>query len=202
MTASPAGTRTHRRPFVARGAFAAIGLLAVLVGGCGGGTPAATAATGGSGRSPSAAPVATASAGDTEAPDATDAGGNAGPSGAAGAMCKKVTLDEMKAIVGSAVTVSEGSDTECTWTTATFEAVNLRIEQGSSTDLTGQKLLFTDGRDIAAVGERAFWAPSVAVLYAVHRGKVYAAQLVLFTTDEAKNLQITTSVLQKALSRI
>ena len=205
MTASPAGTRPPRRPSAAASMAAALGLVVVLVAGCGGGTPAATAAStvpAGAGSSASVAPLTSPAPSATEAPDATDAGGNAGPSGAAGAMCRTLTLDEVGAIVGGTVTISEGSDTDCTWTTASFASINLRIEQGGSTDLKGQKLLFTDGRDITGVGERAFWAPSVTVLYAVYHGKVYAAQLVLFTTDEAKSLEIATSVLQKALSRI
>jgi hypothetical protein len=85
---------------------------------------------------------------------------------------------------------------------AAFNGINLRLERPNSTDLSGEKLVFTDSRDVPGIGDQALWAPSVMVLYATYKGSTYAVQLVLFAADDAKNLQIATSILQKALSRI
>lgn len=165
-------------------AFIALMATATLFAACSGGTPAASTGGGGGGAS------AQASSG--------TGGGAAGTAD----MCKLVSADEVGAATNDKVTTTEGDARSCTWTLSKLNAVNLRIESDDASDFKGQKILFADGRDISGLGDRAFWGPSLAVLYAVYHGKTYAVQLVLFANDDAKNLASATAILQKALSRI
>lgn len=223
-TAGPAALPTRRSARQLALSGVAVALVATLFAACGGGSPAATVnaslpalrplppasslgplvssvpvAT--SAPNATAAPVATVAPSASEEAPASDAGSGP-PVVTGGAICRLVTVEEIAAIVGSTVSITEGDETSCTWTTGQFNGINLRLEQTGSTDIGSYKLAFPGGRDVPGIGDSAYWAPSVQVLYATYKGNTYAVQLVLFAGDDAKNLQVATTILQKALSRI
>ena len=173
---------THRR---LAPALATLMLASILLAACGGSTPAATTGAGGGGSS--AAPAASAGG-----------GGAASTSD----MCALISKDEVGAAAGDTVTTVEPDTKGCTWTLSKLNAINLRIETDEASDFSAQKLLFPDGRDVQGLGDRAFWGPSLAVLYSVFKGKTYAVQLVLFANDDARNLATATSIMKTAFSRL
>jgi hypothetical protein len=199
-TASPLAHRALRRVPSRIAHVLVLGVVATLLAACGGssGTAAPTRTI---------APLLPLT---TPGPAASgdNGGSSSGPGGSVltgptGALCKAITTDEIASIFGSAVATTEGSDEDCSWTLQQLAVIDFRLEDKTSTDLGLRKTLFPGGRDVSGVGDGAYWASSVSVLYATHGGKTYAVQLVLFgTTDDQKNLDAATQVMLKAFSRI
>ena len=83
-----------------------------------------------------------------------------------------------------------------------FDTINVRIEEDTTSDFIAQKLLSPDARDVPGLGDKSIWGPGLTILWTAAKGKTYAVQLVLFPADDAKNLALATSLMQKLLSRV
>jgi hypothetical protein len=110
--------------------------------------------------------------------------------------------------VGAPVTKTEFTGTKCEYdfggsgdTAGMGGVVDVRRELTGSTDLTAVKAGFPGGDDVSGLGDAAYWAKSVYVMYAVSHGSVYAVQTVLI--DSSKDLKtMETNIMQALLTNL
>jgi hypothetical protein len=81
--------------------------------------------------------------------------------------------------------------------------VNVRLEEEGNTDMTILKSIWPEGaEDLTGIGDAAFWAPEVDVLYAVKNGNIYAVQLVIMGEAIADPKAVTTSIMRALFAKI
>lgn len=180
-------------PF-SRLSVAPVALLAIVLAACG------------SGSGPTAAPGgATSAPGGQTQPAPTQPTGNGGGGGSF--PCAAIQADVVAAV---GKTLSKTDFTEADHCEYDFGGttdlagidgvINVRKE-ADSTDLSSVKLAFSGGDDVSGLGDAAYWAKGVSVMYAVFHGKTYAIQLVLFgTTSDTK--AVATTIMQALLAHV
>ena len=105
--------------------------------------------------------------------------------------------------VGGTIAKTDFTSTKCeydfggTADTAGIDGVVDVLEVSGSADLTAVKLGFPGGDDVSGLGDAAYWAKSVYVMYAVSHGSVWAVQTVLI--DASKDLKTMESNIMQAL---
>jgi len=124
------------------------------------------------------------------------------PPGSEGPFCKLLSADEIQSAASDTIIHTDGDDRNCTWTMSRLDTINVRIEEDTTSDFIAQKLLSPDARDVPGLGDKSIWGPGLTILWTAAKGKTYAVQLVLFPADDAKNLALATSLMQKLLSRV
>lgn len=123
---------------------------------------------------------------------AQDASPGASPAATPSPFCAVLTTDEVSAALGVDVTVSDSSDTDCTYQSAfdsgTFAMLNARVEDGSTTQL---KEFFTDYTDITVADHTAIVAPDGSLLYVDIDSGLFTLQLIAGTegTDQSAAIQ-------------
>ena len=166
-----------------------IGLLAIAIAACSSGSAGPTSAGG---------PTAPGGGQPTQ-PAQTQTSGGSGT-----LPCKAIEADVVAA-VGKTLGKGEYGDT-CTFsfggsgdTAGSEGVVDVRLE--ASSDLGAVKKVFAGGDDVSGLGDTAYWASSVSVMYAVSKGHGFAVQLVLFGFTGDKKV-LATTIMQSLLSHI
>lgn len=179
--------------------FAVILVVLVVLAACGG-APATTTRPAGAASAPAAS-----------TPDSGDGTATEPPAAAGGRICDVLPASEVARVTGQPATLTpdQAADDEdsCSYNIGPADelipeyVVDFRLES-AGTDLSGPKVAFSGGQDIAGVGDAAYWAPSVTVMWFVHRGNTYAIQFVLFGEDDGDALAIAQQLAQAAIPRL
>lgn len=154
-----------------------------------------------SGSTPTSAGGATSAPGGQQTQNSGGGGGN-------GSMPCAAIQSVVGSAVGGTITKTDFTTTKCefdfggTADTAGMDGVvDVRREVTGSTDLSAVKLGFPGGDDVSGLGDAAYWAKSVYVMYAVSHGSVYAVQTVLI--DASKDLKtMETNIMQALLTNL
>ena len=145
--------------------------------------------------------------GRTAAPGATAVTGNQPPPAGGQDVCQILTTEDVERITGKPATPdNEDSDgTECDWNIGDPNEVlpdyflSFRNDGG---DLASAKLAFPEGQDISDIGDGAYWAPGVTVLWFQRGSDIYALQFVLFGEEDGDALALARQLAQVALGRL
>jgi hypothetical protein len=124
-------------------------------------------------------------------------------------MCEVLPSADVARISGkTAVVAPDQSDPDgCTYNVGEAGSVipdyviDFRLDEPGG-DLSGPKLAFSGGQDVAGIGDAAYWSPGVTVLWFIRGGNVYAIQLILFGEDDGDPLAIAQQLAQVALGRL
>ena len=123
-------------------------------------------------------------------------------------MCPLISGTDVATIVGMDLAETKPEGNWCTWTFTERRSgaipgiggtVIVRYENDDTT-LTLSKGAFPGGEDVS-IGDRAYWADDVSVLYVVKGGHVYAVQLILFDKAEPRK-DMALAVAQLLLARL
>ena len=145
--------------------------------------------------------------GRTAGPGATAVTGNQPPPAGGQDVCQILTTEDVERITGKPATPdNEDSDgTECDWNIGDPNEVlpdyflSFRNDGG---DLASAKLAFPEGQDISDIGDGAYWAPGVDVLWFQRGSDIYAVQFVLFGEEDGDALALARQLAQVALGRL
>lgn len=123
-------------------------------------------------------------------------------------LCDLVTIEEVQAATGRPAQVQVGlGEMHCAWDVGDPSAlvpemvIDFRFD-GAGTDLAGPRLAQPGGQDVAGIGDGAYWAPDVKILWFVRGGNTFAVQLVRTSEDNTTALQIAQQIASAALSRM
>ena len=171
-----------------------VALVAIVASGCS--SSAAPTTGGGATSPPGAQPTAVA-------PTQSQGGG-----GSSGSMPCADIQSVVASAVGGTISKTDFTDTKCEYdfggtadTAGMDGVVDVRKEVSGSTDLSAVKLGFPGGDDVSGLGDAAYWASSVYVMYAVSHGSVWAVQTVLI--DASKDLKtMEGNIMQALLSKL
>jgi hypothetical protein len=162
------------------------GLLALAVAACSSGSPT------------------TGPGGVTQAPGATAAPTQNGASGSF--PCAAIQADVVSATGKTLAQTDFSIANHCEFKfggTADVAGVDgvVNVRQEAANNLDAVKLGFPGGDDVSGLGDAAYWAKSVSVLYSTFHGHTYAVQLVLFAvgTDEKT---VATKIMQSLLAHV
>lgn len=174
--------------------------LAMVVAACSSAPGAAT---------PNASPGTTTPPGATAPAASTPPAASVGTGGAVlTEMCPLISGTDVATIVGMDLAETKPEGNWCTWTFTERRSgaipgiggtVIVRYENDDTT-LTLSKGAFPGGEDVS-IGDRAYWADDVSVLYVVKGGHVYAVQLILFDKAEPRK-DMALAVAQLLLARL
>lgn len=187
-----------------RPALTLIAFLSLAVAACSSSPAAPTNAPGVTTAPATSGPGATQPpAGATQPPTATvDPGG-----GTSDLPCAAMEADVIAA-AGNTLATREFTTGACTYNFGDAAGVpglggvvSVRLELPGSTDMSSMKLAFPDGDDVSGLGDAAYWAKSVNVMYAAFKGNIYAVQLVLFDVTKDQKV-IAGTIMEALLSRI
>jgi hypothetical protein len=136
------------------------------------------------------------------APDdnaAGDTGGDTGGGGGDGSqLCSTISAEEVGEIVGGPVTATETAETDCDYTLAETDLINVRYESSFDANLETARLICDDGEEVSGVGDMALWCPGVSVLYFNKGDRSLAVQLVLLTAElERSEKDIATEIARR-----
>ena len=164
-------------------------LLALVASGCS--SSAAPTTGGGATNPPGGQPTA---AGPTQ---------NQGGGGSGNMPCQAIQ-SVVASAVGGTIAKTDFTSNKCEYdfggtadTAGMDGVVDVRKEVSGSTDLSAVKLGFPGGDDVSGLGDAAYWAKSVYVMYAVSHGSVWAVQTVLI--DASKDLKTMEGNIMQAL---
>lgn len=170
-----------------------VALLAVVVAGC---SSSAAPTSGGGARNPPG--------GQSTAAAPTQNSGDGGTSNLPCAAIQPVVVSA----VGGTIGTTEFTANKCEYkfggsadTAGIDGVVDVRKELVGSTNLSAVKAGFPGGDDVSGLGDAAYWAKDVYVMYAVSHGSVWAVQTVLI--DPTKDLKtMETNIMQALLSNL
>lgn len=128
------------------------------------------------------------------------------PSSTPADLCAALSVDNVSAITGQPVTFDRDTASPDTCTCevsagSTSYSIALRIE-GDFDDLASVKAAFADGEEIGGLGDGAYWAPAVSVLWFENGGQLFAVQLLAFAGDNAAARGLAHSIAESALPNL
>ena len=118
-------------------------------------------------------------------------------------LCNLVTPAEVEDATGARLEDPPREEPDnCTWNLEELQFINLRIESRSDPDLQGARAAWPEGEDVPNLGDRAYWAPEVEVLYVVKSGVTVAIQLGLTDVSTSEARDVAEELVRTALDRL
>lgn len=118
-------------------------------------------------------------------------------------LCNLVTPAEVQDATGATLEEPPREEPDaCTWNLEELQFINLRIESRSDPDLQGARAAWPEGEDVPDLGDRAYWAPEVEVLYVVKSGVTVAVQLGLTDVSTSEARDVAEELVRTALDRL
>lgn len=117
-------------------------------------------------------------------------------------LCNLVTAEEVEEATGATLEEVRKEPDNCTWNLEELQFINLRIESRSDPDLQGARAAWPEGEDVPNLGDRAYWAPEVEVLYVVKSGVTVAVQLGLTDVSTSEARDVAEELVRTALDEL